>query len=216
MSYFASDRDLLVYEPTLFRDVGWLGQRLVKGTGSVSGTTLTMSSQDVALDAAGVAAGNVAVVGGTAYEVLARVSGTALTISRLRDDASGAALPPSAASGQDVSVPTFVPQIAVAHRQVLRMLSIEPQDPAQAGQVTQASITNPGALTRLVCLGALAIVWDAAGIVGGAASDAGQRAALYRARFLEERRRVGVRIDADGDGVSDATRAAGVFTIVRV
>ena len=216
MAYFASDRDLLVYEPNLFRDVGWLGQRLVNGTGSISGSTLTMSSQDVAFDAAGVTAGHVVVVAGTAYEVMTRVSGTALTISRLRDDTSSAGLPPSAATSQAAMVPTFIPQIAVAHRQVLRMLSIEPQDPVQADVPGQSAITNPGALTRLVCFGTLAIVWDAAGIVGGPASDAGQRAGMYRARFLEERRRVGVRIDEDGDGVVDATRSVGTFTIVRV
>lgn len=29
---FIRDRDLLLHEPSLFRDVGWVGQRLVKGS----------------------------------------------------------------------------------------------------------------------------------------------------------------------------------------
>ena len=69
---FATDRDLLALEPNLFRDVGWVSQRLVVGTGSISGTTLTMSAQDVAFDGAGVGAGSVVVVDSAAYEVRAR------------------------------------------------------------------------------------------------------------------------------------------------
>lgn len=217
MGYFASDRDLLVLEPNLFRDIGWSGQRLVKGTGSVSGSTLAMSSQDVGFDAAGVTTGHVVVVGGTSYEVLARLSGTELTISRLRDSAAGAGLPPSAATAVEAAVTSFGPQIAAAHRQVLRLLGIEPEDAAGPDVLRESAITNPGALTRLTALGALFLVMGAAAGLGGADSAATAKAEWYRQRFADERRRVGVRVDTDGDGVADATRGAATgITVVRV
>lgn len=213
MAAFASDRDLLVHEPNLFRDVGWVGQRLVKGVGSVSGTALTMSSQDVQFDAAGVDAGHVVVVGGAAYEVTARTSGTVLAISRIRDDTGGPVLPPSAATAQDVWVATFAPQIGVTHRGILRTAGIEPDDPVAT--VTEAAVVNGGALTRLECLGALAAIWSAAGVLAGDSSPALQRAADYQRRFDAERRRVGVKLDLDGDGVVDATRSLNTVVVER-
>ena len=53
---FAQDRDLLALDPNLFRDVAWSGQRLVSGVGNISGTTLTLTSQDVTLEAAAITA----------------------------------------------------------------------------------------------------------------------------------------------------------------
>jgi len=39
---FASDRDLLVLEPALLRDVSWNGQRVLSTTGVLNGTTLAI------------------------------------------------------------------------------------------------------------------------------------------------------------------------------
>ena len=120
MSNFAQDRDLLTLEPNLFRDAGWATQRLAQGTATITGTTLTMTS-DTPLDAAGVAPGNVIVVGGTAYEVLSRLAADQLVVSRLRGSAGDPAIPPSPTGGTPVAaaVYTFEPQIAEAHRQLL-------------------------------------------------------------------------------------------------
>ena len=41
---FSQDRDLVVYEPGLMRDVGWGGQRLLWVLGDISGTELTIQS----------------------------------------------------------------------------------------------------------------------------------------------------------------------------
>lgn len=213
MASFAKDRDLLVHEPNLFRDVGWVGQRLVKGVGTISGAALTMSSQDVQFDAAGVDVGHVVVVGGAAYEVTARTSGTALAISRIRDDPSGPVLPPSAATAQDVWIATFAPQIAVTHRAILRSAGIDLDDPG--AEIGQAAVVNSGALTRLECLGALAAIWSAAGVGAGDSSPALQRAAEYRKRFDAERPRVRVKLDLDGDGLADAARALNAVIVER-
>jgi hypothetical protein len=215
---FATDRDLLVLEPNLFRDVQWVGQRLVSGTGSISATTLTLASQDVGLDAAGVAAGHIVVVDGAPYEVLARLSASAATISRVRDDPDGAALTPSPVTGKPVQVVTFRPQIAIVHGQVMRMLGIEPGEPAEDGPPGEESITNPAALRTLEALGALHLTYAAAagpGASGAWTSYEWGRAQMYRERFAEERQRAAARIDLDGDGLPDATRRLNVVQFVR-
>src|SRR6266404_1191692 len=109
---FAQDSDLLAADPELFRDIGWNSQRLVKGVGDVSGTTLTLTSFDVDMAVAGVQAGNVVLVDGVAYEVVARLSATTATISHVRVDADGTVIPPSPVTGKAVVIGTFAPQIA--------------------------------------------------------------------------------------------------------
>ena len=212
---FATDRDLVILEPNLFRDVGWVGQRLCKGTATISGTTLTMSGVDVALDAAGIGAGHVVCVGGTSYEVIARLSASTLTISRPRGSVTDPILPPSAATAVEAFVTTFVPQIAIVERQILRMAGIEPEDTAPDALAASA-IVNPGSLTMLTALGALHLVYAAAGAsAGGAADWMSERAAMYRERFGAARQSVRVLIDLNGDGVADATRRLNVMQLVR-
>ncbi len=214
---FASDRDLLALEPNLFRDIGWTSQRLVVGTGSVSGTTLTMSTQDVSFADAGVGAGAVVLVDAAAYEVLARPTATTLTISRLRDDPAGDAVTPSPASGKPVAVYTFRPQIALVHAQILRMLGIEPEAGGAEGEPGESSITNPAALRRLEALGALELVYSAATPPDAnfRTSHEFNRAQVYRERFAAERQRAAAAIDLDGDGVPDATRRCNLVQFSR-
>ena len=211
---FTTDRDLLVLEPGLFRDVGWVAQRLTKGTGTITGNTLTVTGADVPLDAAGITAGHVVTVGGTSYEVIARQSPTALTISRPRASTTDAIQPPSPATSAEALVMTFAPQIAMVERQVLRMAGIEPED-TTPGIVTASAITNPGALTMLIALGALHVLYAAAGASSGANGWLADRAAMYRERFSAARQNARVLIDLDGDGIPDATRRLNVVQFIR-
>ncbi len=213
---FVNDRDLLVLEPNLVRDVGWIGQRLVKGTGDVSGTTLTMTSQDIGFDLIEVGAGHVVVVGGVVYEVIARISSTQLTLSRMRAADDGATLVPSPVSGAAVEVPSFGPQRAMVHGQVLRMLGIDPDEATGAGVVTEASITNRKSFVLFEVLGVLHLIFAAASALAVESSPAAFKAGMYRERFGAERGRVAARIDTDGDGVADATRRPSVVQLVRV
>lgn len=212
---FATDRDLLVLEPSVVRDIGWVGQRLVQGTGDVAGTTLSMTSQDVGFDEAGVEAGGVVVAGGVVYEIVERLSESTLTISRMRPDADGPLRMPSSVNGVSVEVPTFGPQLAMVHGQVLRMLGVEPEGSAGVGVITESSIANPEALVLLESLGALHLIFTAAAALGSNSSPAAFKAGLYRDRFAAERGRVAARVDTDGDGVADATRRPSVVQLVR-
>ena len=213
---FARDRELLILEPSLVRDVGWAGQRLVSGTGDVLGTTLTMSNQDVGFDLAGVDGGFVVVVGGVVYEVVARLSNTQLTISRMRGNDSGAVLVPSPTTGASVEVLTYVPQIGVVHEQMLAMVGIDAQAQAGPGVVTEASITNANELRVYEALGALHLVYAAASALVDENSAVGYKAKMYRERFAAQRGLVVVKIDSDGDGVADVARRPSVVQMVRV
>lgn len=210
---FATDRDLLVLEPNLFRDVGWLGQRLVQGTGSVSGTTLTVAGVDLA--ALGVTAGHVVVVDGASLEVTARLSATTLTVSRVRAEADSAVVPPAAGTGLAVVITTFRPQIALVHRQVLRMLGVAAVGEGSGGEISEAQIVNAEDLRLVEAAGALHIVLASAAALAGPQSALGQRAEAFKRMFAAERGRVSARIDVDGDGVADAQRYLNAMQLFR-
>lgn len=212
---FATDRDLLILEPNLVRDIGWVGQRLVKGVGDIAGNTLTMTTQDVGFELAEVGPGNVVNVGGVVYEVIETIDNTRLTISRMRASTDGAVLPPSAVTGAQAEVMSFRPQLAMVHAQVLRMLGIDPDEAPEIGAVTEDSITNPASLALFEALGALHLVFTAAAALAGETSPAAFKARMYRDRFGAERGRVSARIDTDADGIPDATRRPSVVRLVR-
>lgn len=212
---FVTDRGLLVLEPSLFRDVVWVGQRLVSGVGAVSGTTLAFTSQDVGLDAAGLTEGHVVTVAGAPYEVIERLSATSATISRLRASKGDAPLPPSPATGQPIAVVSFRPQIAMIHAQVLRMLGIEPGDGASGAGPNESDIKNPEALERVEALGAIHLIFAAAAALSPPNSSLWARAEMYRQRFACERQRAAARIDLNGDGQPDATRRLNFIQFFR-
>lgn len=207
---FAKDRDLLVLEPGVFREVLWLGQRLVRGVGSVSGTTLTMTSQDVGFDDAGVEAGHVVVIDGVALEVIARVSAGELEVSRLRASETGAPVGAGSIVSQVAEVSSFAPQIALTHAQVLRMLGLEASG---RGAPSEDDVVNPGDLRLIEALGALHVVYASAAAAG--AGELAFKAAMYRERFSAERQRASARVDLDGDGAPDSIRRMNVTQFVR-
>ncbi len=213
---FATDRDLLAFEPELFRDVGWAGQRLIKGVGDISGTTLTLTSYDNTFAAAGVNTGNVVMVDSVPYEITARLSATTATISRIRPDPSGAVIPPAAVTGKPVVVTTFLPQIALAHRQVLRWLGIDPDETGDG--VRESNITNASAFREAEALGVLSqVLYSAAGpaMDGATVSERINRSRKYQEDFFQMVRSIGARIDADGDGIVESTRRACIVEMER-
>lgn len=213
---FATDRDLLVVEPGLLSEVAWVGQRLVSGVGSVSGTTLTLSAQDHGMLAQGVGAGSIVRIAGNGYEVVGVTGEDAAEVSRLRASSAGPPIGLTAMTDQSVEVFTFAPQIMDAHRRVLRMLGLEPAGEAAEGELDKSAVMNPAALVRLEALGALHLIYAGASAGQGTESPASVRAALFRARFAGERGAVIAKIDTDGDGAADAARRPGVGRFVRV
>jgi len=209
---FATYRDLLPFEPNLFRDVSWTGQRRIDGAlASTTGSTLTSALSD--FNAAAVGAGFVAILDGATLEVLDRPSATTLTVSLLRDDPAGPALPPPAQTNATLTITSFLPQIAAVHDTLLRTLGIEPADPNASPAATD--ITNPAALTRLEAIGALHLIFTPAAATADNQSLLWTKAGLYRDRFAALRRRLAVGVDLDGDGLPDATRRPNTLQFTR-
>jgi hypothetical protein len=221
---FARDRDLLSLEPTLFRDVAWRGQRLLKGAGDLAAGTLTLSSADVNFEDARVETGHIVLLStGTALEpvpleVLERSSAMVASVSLLREDVAAASLLPPDAASASVEVWTFAPQIALAHAQLMRAIGIEPGDgegPGSSGlgeDFTIADILNTGAVRALEAVATLAMIYAAA---SGADARFESRAADYRRRFGAARQRTPVHLGLDGHGRPRATRRFDSMSFLR-
>ncbi|MFT3687065.1 MAG: hypothetical protein QM783_19440 [Phycisphaerales bacterium] len=214
---FATDLDLLTFDPALFGDVTWIAQRLLSASGTLSGTTLTITTADLA--AQGVDAGCVVLMSGVPLEVVERLSTTTLRVSLIRWGRAGPVIPPVGLTAGPCEVRTFRPQIALAHRQVLRLLGLADIDADTGGQVGQTlsdtRVTNPGALSMLEALCALNIIYAAAATGAPANSPIADKARQFAARAAAERTRIAALIDTNGDGTPDATRRPSVIPLLR-
>lgn len=204
----ATDRDLLILEPALFRDVSFLGQVVYSGQVSLASGVLTAVSGSFA--GGGVGAGHVIVVDERPLEVLERTSGTTATVSLLRPNSADAATVPADFGARAGAVTTFGPQIALVHNQLLRMLGLVGDE-----GVGEASIVDPAELRLCEALGALHLIYSAASALYGPDSPAGRRAEMYHLRYAAERMRVAVKVDSNGDGVVDGVRVLGAVVMVR-
>lgn len=214
---FTSDRDLLMYEPRLFLDTVWVGQRLVSTTGFVTSGVLVASG--ATFTTIGVMPGHVLNYRDASYEVVQVLGATQLGLSVPRASPEDPVILAPDSVNSSARIYTFRHQMLIVHEQILRMVGIEPELEPQPGEalVTEASIVNPGALRRLEALGTLHLVFAAASASGavGEGSVLADKAAMYRERFAAERERVNVLIDMDGDGRPDAARRPTVMHLVR-
>ncbi|MGD9790307.1 MAG: hypothetical protein AB7Q00_01375 [Phycisphaerales bacterium] len=210
---FATDRDILAIEPSIFRDVSWVGQRLCNGTAKINSGSLDITSTDNDLDAARVQAGHVALINGVAYEILAVTSGTIAEISLLRGTTDDPVLMPADQPSSPFSITSFTPQIAIVHRQILRTIGIEP-----GSELTpqESAIVNPRSFANLEALGALHLVLSAAGAMAGENAPISQRARAIGARYRQDRERTRVELDLDGDGVADTIRTLNIIQFERI
>lgn len=214
---FATDSDLLMYEPRLFLDVVWIGQRIAAVSGLV--TSGIAVAPGVSFNSIGIMPGHVLNYKDGSYEVVQVLGPTQLGISVPRASSDDPAVLAPDTATTPMKIYTFRHQMVQVHDQILRMLGIEPELEAQEGEslVTESNILNPSALRRLEALGTLHLIFSAASAsgVGGDASSFAERAEMYRQRYADERGRVSALIDTDGDGKPDATRRPSVMRFVR-
>jgi len=125
------DTDILRIEPYLFSEDCFSSQVLCGGTnGIVAGTQFTSSGVD--FTSAGVGAGGVinlsaadgSIDGG--FEIVSIIDSTHITVSILRSDPAGAAIPVGSASGLTWNVKSFAPQISIAQMQLSHRLRCLP------------------------------------------------------------------------------------------
>lgn len=213
---FITDRDLLAVEPNLFRDVQWVGQRLCRGTASVLNTTLTLHESDTDFNDGDVRAGHVVVLDGASYEVIDRIGGNELVVSRLRAGPLDFPIPVTPAASKAVTVTTFEPQIAMIHGQVLRMLGVAPSSTDEPGdRLVETMILNPRDLAPVEVFGTLFLALSAAAATSGPHSPLGIRASFHRALYSQERSRALAEIDTDGDGIANVRRRMNVSLLHR-
>lgn len=212
---FATDRDILGLEPFAFRDLTWAGQVVCSGTATIIGTLVEVTGDSNDLETGGIEAGHVLTVNGVSYELIERSGAQEATVSLLRAGLGDPPIAPPGCESQPAYVMTFRPQIAAAHAWVMRLAGIDPDAPAATGVPTAAAITNPRAIAQAEALGALYLIYSAAGATGAGDSPLNQRAAMYRERFNALRARLKVELDLDGDGVTDATRSLAGAPMVR-
>lgn len=211
----AADRDLLAYEPNLFRDLWFLGQRRAVGQADVSEYTLTFYADDSTLADARVSAGGVIVVDGRALEVIERTDENEAIVSRVRDHPGDAAIGPAAASGAPAYVVTFGPQMRLVNDRILRALQVEPVTTPPAQAVLESQVINTDQLRAIVALGTLELVFSAGGSGFDKSHPHNQRSALYAELYALERDRAWGHIDTNGDGVPDFVRSLSSKTLVR-
>ncbi len=207
---FASDRDLLILEPGLYRDVKWNGQRLLSGVGDLDGTTLTLLTGS--FTESGIDAGHVVLIDSVPMEVVSVQSSTSATVSIMRGDTDSVAVGGKDVAAAVVEVFTFEPQISIVHRQVLSMVGIDVDDPDGLGE---SAVTNPGALVVLEALGALHLIYASAGAPGRGGEAYLERAKVFQQRFSMQRGHVTAMIDLDGDGIAETRRHPNSFLLSR-
>ncbi len=219
-----SDRDVLAREPRLFDEVRFAAQRVVGESGAsldATATVLTLSGVDVS--AAGVSAGNVAVLSELGAVEITGVSGAAtVNVSRLRADASSPAVGVGGGANWSgtAGVWTFGPQIAIAERRVLDALDLSaPGEETGVDGVRERypldAVVALGPLKAAAALGALEVIYRAGAEHGGAHGDLAAKAERYAELFAASRARLVALIDSDGDGEADTVRHASASQLRR-
>lgn len=156
---FATDADLLRYEPQLFAAAYFPNQtRLTINDATVTGTTLTSASANFVN--AGIDTGAVAWFEDEAWEVADRVDLGTLTVSALRPNPDDEPLSPGVSdAGLGVAFRSFQPQAAQAQIDLLLRLGIDPDDPNP--QLATVDLLSTRQLARLETLATLALIFEA-------------------------------------------------------
>ena len=217
MVTFSNDADILKYEPILFGELHLPWQVLAAGTGaSLSGTTLTASGADFI--AAQVLAGGVLYLQSAdgsldgAYEIISVDSATQLSISVLRADPVGTAVPPTAATDISYRMSTFGPQAAEVGFQLTEYFGIRPGNPAS--DIDADDILDTTVL-RLASV--FAVISSVYAMLAGKTKDQNywNKSLYYQKLSAKARGRCWLSIDVGADGLADVTKIGAAGRLLR-
>jgi hypothetical protein len=210
---YATDLDLLHWEPNLLRDAAFASQTLISGTGNLAGTSFTISSGSFTDAKAQI--DQLVKLGppfdGT-YPIVAVNGATEITLSVMYDGLfpeSGDRVPGPVGSASAVTyaIRTFYPQRAIVSELILQAAGLKPDQ--------SLAVLNPLALRRPCALGSLQMIYSA---LAAAATDPAHfvvRADLYERLYRRALRSAQVELDLDGDGVAESRRALNVLELRR-
>ena len=212
-----TDTNLARFEPNLFTDIQWLSQRLLKASGTISATTLTISAFDTNFDGAQLAPGMVILINSVPHEVISKLSSTTAQLSRLRASELDPIFTPAPVTGAEVILHTFRQQIAIVSDHAFRILGLNPAQPATDSSGNPSPvITDPTALQRFVTLSTLATLYLSAAEMQSEGGQQSRRAQRYQQLATLERRNLAAQVDTNGDGEPDTTRRANVVPLIRI
>lgn len=208
---YATDTDLLHWEPALFKDATLPSQTLIAGTAAVTGTAVTIAAGS--FTTAGIVAGHVLTLGTPlegSFPIVAVSSATVLSVSVLYDrltpdDTDTPPRPIGSGTNVPYTIKTFLPQIGIVSEMLRRVLEVS--DAAQ--------ILNPLALRRSAALGTLQMLYSAAGAIALDDVKLSAKAVFYERLYRRALRVAKVEIDQNGDGVRDSIRCPGIVQLRR-
>ena len=148
---------------------------------------------------------------GSAYEVVSVDSPTTLTVSVLRADTGGAAVPPPAQSGVSFHVRTYSAQIhtvSAAMGEKLRQM-------AEVSGVAAADFAESAQLRLTAAYGTLAEVFVARADNAQPSDANWTKAQHYRQLHRNLQLQLRLVADTDGDGQAEQTRTLGNVTLRR-
>jgi hypothetical protein len=218
MNNECKDRDLLAMEPVLFLGRGQAAQILAAGAdGEIAGGRFHCLTADFLQ--AGILPGMVLTVWtttageGLAYEIVSVEAPTQMTISILRADDQGPALPPPAQTGLSFHVMTYRPQIEGVTGTLAEKLRRIGE--AVGVDFLAGDLADSAQLRRTVAYGCLTDVFVLRSENSGSGDANWIKAEHYRQLFRESQTRLRLAVDA-GDGRAEQTRSLGNVTLRRV
>jgi hypothetical protein len=217
MVTFSNDADILKYEPILFSELHLPWQVLATGTGAtLSGTTLTASGADFI--SAQVQVGGVVYLQSMdssldgAYEIVSVDSASQLSISVVRADPAGTAVPPPAATDISYRISTFVPQAAEIGFQLTEYFGIRPGNPAS--DIGAEDILDTSVLRLASVFAVISVVYA---MLAGKTRDQNywNKSLYYQKLCAKARGRCRLSIDFGADGLADVTKIGAAGRLVR-
>jgi hypothetical protein len=211
-----TDRDLIVLEPSLFRDHAWLGQRLVIGSASITGGVATFTLITPDLLAALVQRGHILMHDGVPFEIIEVYGADEALVAPIGPimPANAPAPKPPQRDEAPAFICTFSPQIQLAHHAALRLFGLEPSSDTTSSTPNEQHILNPNALTNLEALMALELIFAAAA-TPGPSSALLEKSEWYRKRAATERQHLHLQLDLNQDGRADAKRSSVSVPLAR-
>ncbi|MCC7349566.1 MAG: hypothetical protein IT446_03275 [Phycisphaerales bacterium] len=208
---YATDTDLLYWEPTLFKSAATVSQRLLSGAGDLSATTFTLTSGS--LTGLPIEPQHVLTLEGSiegCYPIISVDSSTALTISTLYDNlfpesAAPAPCPIGTATGLTFAIRTFWPLRELTSQWINSAIGLQ-----------DAIVLNPTALRSPCALGTLHLIYSALAVGAVDPDPFNARAELYKHLLHQSLRRCILELDTNADGQIDDLRSLNTLDFLRV
>jgi len=209
---FATDIDLLLWEPKLLEEAAFASQILLSGSCDLNATAITIASGSF-IDSK-VQAGNVVVLAGSiagCFPIVTVDSATELNISALYADLSEPLVEPSVigtAAGLTFSIRTFWAQRQIVSDLILATAGLNPD-------VTGDQILLTPSLRRACALGSLQMIYNAIAATADETHHHAIRASVYGKLYRRALRLVRLEIDTNGDGEAEIHRDLNISSLIR-